>query len=154
MAQGPGMVIFGIAVRARTQKLEIIDVDRARPFQLAVDDRGRLRAAAIRAFGDAADRVRNDVAKLAVKIAVIGAAAEFAVGRKPQADPLLQRDRVGDGAVFRGGERFVGDFAAFELPAQVEQILRPQQAADMFGAKGWGVRHARSDLQKEPSRKG
>ena len=121
---------------ARAQEREIRRVDRAFPRDAAFDRRHRLRAASARRV--LGRRLERDVAKLAVEIAVIGRAAEFAVGRKPQADALLQAHRVLDGAVFGCRQRRLIDLAAREAPPRIEQCRRPQQAADMLGAKREG----------------
>ena len=68
---------------------------------------------------------------------MIGGAAEFAVGREPQAGALLQAHCVLDRAIFRRRQRRLVDLAAREAPPRFEQRRRPQQAADMLGAEGW-----------------
>src|SRR6185295_2989692 len=81
-------------------ELEIRRMDRMAPAHAAVDQRDRLRAAAswVAAGGVlAGDGVDAEVAELAVEEAVIGAAAEFTVGRKLEANTLLQRQCVLDG---------------------------------------------------------
>ena len=122
-------------------ELEIRHVDRIGPAHAALD---HARPAAWRACRVpvraalgvlAADGVDADVAELAVEEAVIGAAAEFAVGRELQADALLQRERILDGLVLGRGQRGLVDFAAGEFRALVEQRLRAQQAADVLGAE-------------------
>ena len=85
--------------------------------------------------GRACRRLERDVAELGIEIAVIRGAAELTVGGKPQSDALLQRDRVIDRTVFSRGERCLIDLALREAAAQREQAHRPQQAADMRGAK-------------------
>ncbi len=106
------------------------------PRDAAFDRRHRLRAAPARRV--LSRRLERDVAKLAIEIAVIGRAAEFAIGREPQAHPLLQAHGVFDRAVLCGGERRLIDLATNKVSAQVEQFLRPQQASDMLGAE-WRV---------------
>jgi hypothetical protein len=64
----------------------------------------------------AANGVDAEIAELAVEEAVIGAAAEFAVGRELQPDALLQRQRLLDRGVLGGGERLAADFARANLP--------------------------------------
>ncbi len=71
----------------------------------------------------------------AIEEAVIGAAAEFAVGDEFEAEAFLQGDGVADGLVFGRGQIVLADFTAGETPALFQQIRRPQQAADMLGAK-------------------
>jgi hypothetical protein len=117
---------------------EIRHVDRMAPAHPAVDHRDRLasalaRCAALRVL--AADRIDAEVAELAVEEAVIGAAAEFAVGRKLQPNALLQRERVLDGLVFGFGQGRLVNFATREFRPLVEQGLGAQQAADVLGAE-------------------
>jgi hypothetical protein len=69
---------------------------------------------------------------LAVKETVVGAAAEFAVGREPEPHALLERQRVLDGFVFGLSEFSPIDFAAREFCALIEQLARPQQAPDVL----------------------
>ena len=80
------MVIFGSAC-ACAQEREVARVDRAFPGDAAVD---RWPPAARRARRLRLPAPRTDVAELAIEIAVIGGAAELAVGGKPQSDALLQ----------------------------------------------------------------
>ena len=70
---------------------------------------------------DAADGVDAEVAELAVEEAVIGAAAEFAVGRELQPDALLQRQRLLDRGVLGGRKRLAAEFAAREPAALVKE---------------------------------
>ena len=75
------MVIFGkVLVRAR-RNAEIRGMDRSFPGDAAPDRGNRLRGAP--ACGVFGRRFERNVAKLAVEVAVIGGAAEFAVGREP-----------------------------------------------------------------------
>ena len=132
------MVIFGMSLVWARMNSKSGDVDRLRPAHAAPDHGDRLRGAlagraALRVR--AADGVDADVAELAVEEAVIGAAAEFAVGRELQSDALLQRERVLDGLVFGRGQRGLVDFAAREFRAQIEQRLGAEQAADVLGAE-------------------
>ena len=119
----------------RTQEREIACVDRTFPGDAASDRGDRLRGAPARGvFGR---RFERDVAKLAVEVAVIGGAAEFAVGRKPQADALLQAHGVIDGGIFSRRQRLLIDLAAHKVLPRLKQRRRSQQAADVLGAK-WG----------------
>jgi len=105
---------LGVGVDER----EIRHVDRMAPAHAAFDHGDRLAGAlagraALRI--DAADRIDAEVAELAIEEAVIGAAAEFAVGGELQPDTLLQHERVLDGLVFGLGERRLVDFATREF---------------------------------------
>jgi hypothetical protein len=82
-----------------------------------------------------ADRIDGELAELAVEEAVVGAAAEFAVGDEFEAELLLERDSAANGSVFRRGQRRLIDLAAGEAGALGHQFRRPQQAADMLGAE-------------------
>src|SRR5262249_61241253 len=86
----------------------------------------------------AANGVDAEIAELAVEEAVIGAAAEFAVGRELQPDALLQRQRLLDRGVLGGGERRAAEFAAREPATLVQEGLRTKQAADVFGSERRG----------------
>ena len=125
-------------VKDRLQKFNVADIDRLAPLHAAVDHRDRLRDTrpGIAGFGIlAVESIDANVAKLTVEIAVVRAAAELAVGREPQADALLQRDRIPDRLVFRLRQRLPIDLAAKEFRPEVEQTLGTQQAADVFRAK-------------------
>jgi len=91
---------------------EVREVDRPRPLHAAVDHGNRLAAALAGRAGlgaargcFAGDGIDAQLAELAIEKAVIGAAAEFAVGRELEPDALLQRQRLLDGRVFGSGER-------------------------------------------------
>src|SRR5262249_49944196 len=114
---------------------EIADVDGPGPLDLAVHDRERLRRAAVAAVSFLGEGVRRDVAELSVEIAMVGAAPKLAVGRTLEAEPLLQRDRAGDRLVFRARQVVGARVSGGEAPARGEQFRRPQQAADVLGAK-------------------
>jgi len=115
------------------------------PVHAALDQRHRLRAAAafaaFRAFGiGPADRIDREIAELAIKEAVIGAAAEFAVGDEFEAELFLQRDGAADSSVFGCCELRLIDLAAREASACRHQFGRPQQAADMLSTE-WRLGH-------------
>ena len=123
-------------------EFEVRHVDWAGPLYAASDQRDRLAAtladgaglgAALGVF--AANGVDAEIAELAVEETVIGAAAEFAVGRELQPDALLQRQRLLDRGVLGGGERLAADFAASKPATLVKQGLRTKQAADVFGSE-------------------
>ena len=110
------MVILGTARGQRLEELEIIDVDRMRPSQLAADHGSGLRDAASGPIaGVAHHRVGRDVAELGVEIAVIGAAPELAVGRELEPEPRLQRHRLLDRAVLGARQLLLVDLAAVEF---------------------------------------
>ena len=62
-------------------------------------------------------------------------AAEFAVGDRFQPDRLLPLDRLADRRILDLPQRFDGTLAALRLVARLAQLRRPQQAADLVGAK-------------------
>ena len=115
-------------------ELEIRHVDRPGPLHAAVDERHRLGGAlpGCRLGVLAADRIDREVAELAVEEAVIGAAAELAVGREFQADAFLQRERVPDRLVLRLGSASRSTSPRANLARVSSSTLRPQQAADML----------------------
>ena len=80
----------------------------------------------------AADDIDADLAQLAVKEAVVGAATEFAVRRELQPHALLQPQRVLYGFVFGLGQLRPVDFVTREFCALIEQLAWPQQATDML----------------------
>ena len=67
--------------------------------------------------------------------APIGAAAEFAVGHDLEPDLLLHVDGVADAIVLDARELAVADLLAGMAPERLPQCRRPQQAADVIGAK-------------------
>ena len=68
--------------------------------------------------------------------APIGAAAEFAVGHDLEPDLLLHMDGVADAIVLDARELAVADLLAGMLLGRLAAAARrPQQAADMIGAK-------------------
>jgi hypothetical protein len=67
-----------------------------------------------------------------------GGAAELAVGRHLEADALLHGDGFADHPVLQGMQLGCGQPALDMRLARVAQLLRPDQAADMVGAKRRG----------------
>jgi len=67
---------------------------------------------------------------------VIRGAAEFAIRRKLQADALLQANGLRDGAIFSLRQRGLINLTTDEAPTSFKQSRRPQQTADVLGAKG------------------
>ena len=65
-------------------------------------------------------------------------APELPVGDALQSEILLEADDVADGAVLGGSQVRLGDAALLELLARRQQLGRPQEAADVVGAEGWG----------------
>src|SRR6266566_1561440 len=119
----------------RADEFEIREIDWPGPAHAAVDARDRLCAASARlaTFGVlAADGIDADLAQLAVKEAVVGAATEFAVRRELQPDALLEVQRVLYRFVFGLGQLGPVDFVAREFRALIEQLAWPQQATDML----------------------
>ena len=76
--------------------------------------------------GGCARNIDGDVAELAVEEAVIGTAAELAVGCNLQTDALLKRESLGDRPIFRRGQFIPASFTAREPPAQIEESGRAQ----------------------------
>ena len=66
---------------------------------------------------------------------MVRSAAEFSVGRKPQANAFLQLHRILDAAIFRRGQRRPVDRAARESRTRVKQRGRPQQASNVLGTE-------------------
>src|SRR5882724_7387017 len=123
------------------------------PPHAAHDQRLRLRAARIRAglaigagYRSALDNVDGDVAELPVEEAVIGAAAELAIGHEAKSELLLQRDGIANSGILDRGQLGACDLALREGGARVEQGLWAQQAPDMLGAE-W-----RLGARRRPSR--
>ena len=119
-----------------------------RPVHAAVDERGRLRAAAaltaFSAFGiGAADRVDREVAEFAIEEAVIGAAAEFAVGDEFEAELLLQRDGAADGLVLGRGQRRL-DRSRRERSGRVPPSAPPGAAGCRYVRRGTAAWRAAS----------
>jgi hypothetical protein len=129
--------------RIRLEERNVAGIDRMGPLHAACDPRQRLRAAAaallLTLLGadrvGATDRIDADIAELTIEEAVIGAAAEFAVGDKFEAEVFLQPDGAADRLVFRRGQRGLIDLATREPGALLHQIRGPQQTAYMLRAK-------------------
>jgi hypothetical protein len=67
--------------------------------------------------------------------APIGAAAELAVVRDLEPDILLQFDRIADAAILDFGKARIVDLSRQMIAKRLAQLGRPQQAADVIGAK-------------------
>ena len=140
---GPGNGDLGHRGGQRLEQLEIIDVDRMRPAQLAPDDGTGLRHPAAGPIADVAHhRVRSHVAELGVEIAVVGAPPEFAVGCELEPETRLQGDGFLDRTVLGPCKLLLINLAAVEFLTQRQQSRRTQQAADMLGAEGGMYAHA------------
>ncbi len=72
-------------------------------------------------------------------------AAEFAVGDGLQAGVFLELDDLGDRLVFHLAQLGRIDFAARFALARLQQVFRPQEAADVIGAE-WGLGSLRHGL--------
>src|SRR4051812_23445387 len=119
-------------------------MDRPGPFHPALDDGDRLRAAPGADVAPARHHVGHDVAQPTIEVAVVGAAAEFAVGDDAQSHPLLQLDRVHDGGLFGCGKRIIAKLTIVKAPTRLSEGGRPQQAADMVGTEWRMAGHGRS----------
>jgi hypothetical protein len=89
---------LGKQLRFSFEKVEIGDIDRMGPAHTAFDERNRLGptpTASRRAFGmSACDGIDAQIPELLIEKTVIRPAAEFAVGRKTQAEAFLQAHRA------------------------------------------------------------
>jgi len=72
----------------------------------------------------------------------IGPAPKLAVGDDLEPDLFLQLDHAADGFVLDRGEPFAIELSGRVLPPCAQQLGRPQQAADMLGAKGRRMDHS------------
>src|SRR5437660_12614144 len=106
------MVILGMSRVLAATNLKSGTLIGLGPLHAASDQRDRLAAARADGAGLgaalgvlAANGVDAEIAELAVEEAVIGAAAEFAVGRRLEPDALLQRQRLLARALLRGVDR-------------------------------------------------
>jgi hypothetical protein len=120
---GAGNRDFRTEARLRFDDCKIVDMDRLGPVQATTDERNRLRRSPVRA------RIRNierNIAEPPVEIAVIGRTAEFAIGREPQSDPLLQLNRRTDSAGLRFEQRGVVDLVPLMPAPRIAQSSRSQ----------------------------
>jgi len=124
----------------RLQELEMLEMRMAGEIDLAGDlDRLVLGFDALELdAGRGGDRF--DAFQPFEEIEMPPGAAEFTVGREPEADVLLLLDDALDLAVFDRLERGGVDFALGALGARVLERGRTQQAADVIGAEGGVVR--------------
>jgi hypothetical protein len=74
---------------------------------------------------------------LSQKVCVPNGAAIFAIRDALQTDLFLQFRHVADRAVFDFPQGLGGESSLLILLASAQKIRRPQQAADMIGAKRW-----------------
>src|SRR5689334_21610234 len=84
--------------------------------------------------GDAA--VRLDAVELRQEVDVEVRAPELAVGDAAQPEVLLELDDAANRLVLHLAKRGSVQRARLELVARVEQEFRPEEAADVVGAKG------------------
>jgi hypothetical protein len=113
-------------------------MDRLRPLQARADAGLRLHAPARnlrRSLLIGGHPVRLDVAQLGEKEAVIGLAAELAIGDEAQTHPLLKRHRVPNGLILRQPQDGLAHLPEAMLAAQLQKPGRTKKAADMFGAE-------------------
>jgi hypothetical protein len=69
----------------------------------------------------------------------VGGAAELAVGGNLESDFLLHFDGVADALILHSGEFDVVDLMSMVAAKRLAERGRPQQAADMIGAKRWAA---------------
>ena len=81
---------------------------------------------------------RSEFAELAIEVAVVGAAAELAVGCELQPDALLQRQRLADRRILRLRQRLPVDLTGARTWRAGRAGRRTQQAADVLGAERRG----------------
>jgi len=135
---GEGMVTVGrVARRDLTrQVLEIGALDVARVADLAGHE-DRRRRQVILAVGPRHHLgiVGGHAFELPQEIEVEIRTAEFAVRHRLQADILLEPHDLGDGAVLDGAQGGGVDLAPGMPVTRLQQIDRPQETADVVGAK-------------------
>jgi hypothetical protein len=131
---GNGDLRQGVA--ARSQKPEILHVNRALPLYAAADHRARLCGHPVRIFFSGRDRVGRDVTELGEKIAMIRAAAKLTVRDEAKSEILLKANGLLDRAIFQLPKFGVRKIAARVCRTEPQQVRRTQQAADMLGTKG------------------
>src|SRR5262249_12552303 len=102
---GPGNRYLGKQLSLAFEKIEIGDIDWMSPSHTAFDEGDRLRSAPIASLCapgvGACDDIDVQVTKLLVEKTMVRPAPKFAVGRKSQADALLQAKRTGNCGIFR-----------------------------------------------------
>ena len=64
------------------------------------------------------------------------AAPKFAVSHGLQADVFLEFDHFADRPILDFAQRALAHFTVAKLVTRFDKLLRPQQAADVVGAKG------------------
>ena len=136
---------------AAAQIGELLDRHLPPPLQL-VDDHRPLETGLVPFAVAERDRPAGELVEAFERfdeMAVERIAAHLAVGDDVEPGRLLQRDGLVDGAVLDRLERRRRQLAALELLARVEQVLRPQQAADDVGAGGREVGWLRVDMGVE-----
>src|ERR1700751_4142810 len=119
----------------RFEKLEVIQHRMAGKADFAVDLDGLglgLHAVELDAV---LGRVERHAVKSAEKIEMPPPAAKLAIGGELEPDLLLLLDRFFDLAIFDRAQRPGGDLVTRALLARHFDRRRPQQAADMVGAK-------------------
>jgi hypothetical protein len=79
---------------------------------------------------------RLDIGEAQQEVGMPAAAIIFAVGDRLESDLLLQRDDLADRLLLDLAQFVVANLAG-RLPfARADQVIRPDQAADMVGAEG------------------
>jgi hypothetical protein len=97
-----------------------------------------------------------DPVELVDEVHVPGGAAELAVGRRAEADLLLPADGLADRVVLDAAQLGGVDPPGGEVVARLQQLRRPQQAADVVGPerRSRARRHGgsfRSGVLREPA---
>jgi hypothetical protein len=130
-----------LAVRdARAQEREVIAEDRLRQPDAGLDVQRRWRELE-RSLGVAELHVQRVVDDLrdpvepVDEVHVPGRAAQLAVGGRAQADVLLHAHDVTDGSVLGRAQLAVVDAPRRMVLTDAQQRGRPQEAADVVGAK-------------------
>ena len=137
------MVIFGVTLVDRLQEAEMLQ---HRVVGGKADLSGDLQRLRLGLHALELDAVLGlddvDAVERAEEIEMPPGAAELAVGHRLQPDRLLLRDDVADQPVLDGAKRVGADLALGPRGARLLELRRPQQAADLVGAKRRFARHA------------
>ena len=134
---GDGMVIFGIAVltapaRNRKSSAKIgssrcSGLRTASPAAMNWPMPSSLRNCAAQFVG------ADDAAQLVDEVHVPGVAAELPVGRRAEAEVLLEGDDLADGVVFSRAEAVGVDATGREVVTGLYEVSGAQQATDVLG---------------------
>src|SRR6185437_12316315 len=121
------------------EKLEVLDEDRMRAVQLALDAETGRRHLGVALGGMEAQLQlvldHADIADLLQEVAMPGGALILAVSGELEPDLLLHLDDRAHRILLDAAKLLGGQFLAREFLARLDQRLRAQKAADMIGAK-------------------